>query len=49
MELASFHSVIDPTAPSGVDLRNEPEFHAIERMLDPAARTMRVDAHAGGC
>lgn len=42
MELASFQTEIDSKAPSGIDLRNEPEFHALERMLDPAARTTRV-------
>lgn len=44
MELDGFHNVIDPASPSGVDLRNEPEFHKIERMLDPAARNARVQA-----
>lgn len=39
MDLAGFHSEIGPEAPSGIDFRNEPEFHSLERMLDPAART----------
>ena len=45
MELESFQTIFDPAEPSGIDLRNEPAFHALERMLEPAARTARVDAN----
>ncbi len=48
MKLDGFHSVIDAAAPSGTDLRNEPEFHAIERMLAPAARDARVQTDGDG-
>lgn len=48
IQLASFHSVIDPAAPSGIDLRNVQEFHAIERMLEPAARDARVKINTEG-
>ncbi|MEO0929231.1 MAG: type VI secretion system protein TssA [Pseudomonadota bacterium] len=47
-ELASFRDVVDPAAPSGIDLRNVPEFHAIERMLEPAARDLRVQPENDG-
>lgn len=30
--------------PAGIELRNEPAFHAIERLLQPAARSERVNA-----
>ncbi|MEL6682857.1 MAG: type VI secretion system protein TssA [Pseudomonadota bacterium] len=47
MQLASFQTVIDPAAPSGIDLRNVQEFHAIERMLEPAARDVRLKSGDG--
>ncbi|MDX8352708.1 type VI secretion system protein TssA [Cognatiyoonia sp. IB215182] len=47
-QLASFQDVVDPAAPSGIDLRNVPEFHAIERMLEPAARESRIQPDNDG-
>ncbi|WP_299767774.1 type VI secretion system ImpA family N-terminal domain-containing protein [uncultured Tateyamaria sp.] len=41
MELSGFLSTVDSESPSGVDLRNEAAFHAIERQLEPAAREVR--------
>ena len=48
MQLASFQSVIDPAAPSGIDLRNVHAFHAVERMLEPAARSVRQQTDGDG-
>lgn len=41
MELSGFLNALDSESPSGIDLRNEASFHAIERKLDPAARETR--------
>lgn len=48
IELTVFKEVADPAAASGIDLRNVPEFHAIERMLEPAARDRRIQAEHDG-
>ena len=34
--------------PSGIELRNDARFHAIERLLQPASREARLKAVAGG-
>ncbi|PUB17269.1 type VI secretion system protein TssA [Yoonia sediminilitoris] len=47
MDLSPFLQEIEPAAPSGSDLRNEPAFHAIERMQQPAARNVRIDRDGG--
>lgn len=47
MELSSLLTEIDPAAPSGIDLRNEPAFHAIERLLEPAAQKVRRSSDGG--
>jgi type VI secretion system protein ImpA len=43
MELAPFLVPLDDAAPSGSELRNDGRFHAIERLLEPAARTFRLE------
>lgn len=43
MELLSLLDSISDDAPSGVELRNDPRFHAIERLLGPAARENRLN------
>lgn len=45
MELSGFLKTLDSESPSGVDLRNEAAFHAIERQLEPAARSARKSDH----
>lgn len=46
MELDGFLAALPGPNPSGVDLRNESRFHAIERLLEPAARSARAEAEA---
>lgn len=41
MDVAPFLVPLDEAAPSGLELRNEPRFHALERALEPAARERR--------
>ncbi|UYV37342.1 type VI secretion system protein TssA [Rhodobacteraceae bacterium D3-12] len=43
MELLGLLDSISDDAPSGVELRNDPRFHAIERLLGPAARENRLN------
>ena len=42
MDVARFLAPVLDGSISGVDLRNEPRFHAIERLMEPAARQSRV-------
>lgn len=42
--LDAFLQPIPAPGPSGVDLRNDPRFHALERLLLPAARAARAQA-----
>ena len=44
MDVAPFLLPLDEAAPSGIELRNEARFHALERMLEPAARDRRKEA-----
>jgi type VI secretion system protein ImpA len=39
--LEAFFSPKDRDVPAGIDLRNDPRFHALERMLEPASRAAR--------
>ena len=41
-ELEEFLAPVDHSNPSGVELRNDARFHALERSLEPAARSARV-------
>lgn len=41
MDVAPFLVPLDGAAPSGLELRNEPRFHALERVLEPAGRERR--------
>lgn len=41
MDVAPFLVPLDQAAPSGLELRNEPRFHALERAIEPAARERR--------
>ncbi|MFZ1470715.1 MAG: type VI secretion system ImpA family N-terminal domain-containing protein [Paracoccaceae bacterium] len=42
MEIATFLASIDPSSPSGADLRNDARFHAIENRLEAASRPARL-------
>lgn len=42
--LDAFLQPIPAPGPSGVDLRNDPRFHGLERLLGPAARAARAQA-----
>lgn len=42
MELQHFLAPVDSNTPSGVDLRNDARFHAIERLIAPAAKENRT-------
>lgn len=44
MDYDPFLLPIEGKNPSGQDLRNDARFHAIERLFDPAARQLRVNA-----
>lgn len=44
MDLNGFLAALPGSAPSGLDLRNEPRFQALERLLEPAARAQRAEA-----
>jgi type VI secretion system protein ImpA len=44
MDVAPFLLPLDEAAPSGIELRNEARFHALERMLEPATRQRRREA-----
>ncbi|MGB3315743.1 MAG: type VI secretion system protein TssA [Albidovulum sp.] len=47
--LEAFLTPVDTTNPSGVELRNDARFHAIERLLEPASRRYRLeDLKSGG-
>lgn len=41
-ELEEFLAPVEDANPSGVELRNDARFHALERTLEPAARSARV-------
>ena len=43
MDVAPFLLPLDEAAPSGIELRNEARFHALERMLEPASRERRIE------
>lgn len=48
-DVEPFLSVIAQDGPSGSDLRNDPRFHALERLLEPASRAARqADIASGG-
>ncbi|MGB4827590.1 MAG: type VI secretion system ImpA family N-terminal domain-containing protein, partial [Paracoccaceae bacterium] len=42
MEIAAFLASLDPSSPSGTDLRNDARFHAIENRLEAASRPARL-------
>lgn len=44
MDLDQLLAKLSDDAPSGVELRNDPRFHAIERLVEPAARSNRMNA-----
>jgi type VI secretion system protein ImpA len=49
MDLEPFLVPVSSDSASGVELRNDPRFHAIERLMEPAARTFRLEnVRAGG-
>ena len=48
MELDRFLVPLDGGNSSGIELRNDPRFHAIERLIEPAARSYRLDSVKGG-
>lgn len=49
MELEPFLVPVGEGNASGLELRNEPRFHGIERILDPAARAVRLEnVRSGG-
>jgi type VI secretion system protein ImpA len=48
MNIEWFLAPLDATNPSGIDLRNDGRFHAIERLLEPASREARLKAVASG-
>ncbi len=41
MELSTFLTPVEENTPSGVELRNDPRFHAVERLLEPAQKVNR--------
>jgi type VI secretion system protein ImpA len=43
MDLEPFLVPVGSDDASGVELRNDPRFHAIERLMEPAARTFRLE------
>ncbi|ETX30240.1 ImpA family type VI secretion system protein [Roseivivax isoporae] len=43
MDIDSFLAPLDGDSPSGVELRNDPRFHGIERLLEPARRAERLN------
>lgn len=43
MDLEPFLVPVGSESASGVELRNDPRFHAIERLMEPAARTFRLE------
>jgi type VI secretion system protein ImpA len=47
-DLETFLAPVADDSPSGVELRNDPRFHAIERLLEPAARSRRLEARQSG-
>lgn len=48
MNIDDFLAPLDATNPSGIELRNDVRFHAIERKLAPATREARQKAVDGG-
>lgn len=48
MDLEPFLVPVGQDNASGSDLRNDPRFHSIERLLDPAARSLRLENVRGG-
>lgn len=49
MNIDVFLAPLGATSPSGIELRNDGRFHAIERLLEPASRAARMKAiEAGG-
>ncbi len=48
MELSSFMTPLEGGNPSGAELRNDPRFHAIERLIEPATRAQRLANIASG-
>ena len=48
MNIDDFLAPLDAANPSGVELRNDARFHAIERQLGPASREARLKAVEGG-
>lgn len=44
IELGTFLTPLAGPDPRGIELRNDPRFHAIERLLEPAARSVRAEA-----
>ncbi len=48
MELDAFLAPVDGGNPSGVELRNDGRFHAIERLMEPATRALRMENVKGG-
>ena len=43
MDLSAFLAPLDGEAVSGIDLRNEAGFHALERMVEPAGKRQRTE------
>lgn len=48
MDLEPFLVPVGQDNASGLELRNDPRFHGIERLLDPAARSLRLENVRGG-
>jgi type VI secretion system protein ImpA len=48
MNIEWFLAPLDASNPSGIELRNDVRFHAIERQLEPASREARLKSVASG-
>lgn len=48
MELEPFLVPVGPDNASGSELRNDPRFHAFERLMEPASRTLRLESIKSG-
>ena len=43
MDLEPFLVPVADGSASGSELRNDPRFHAVERLMEPAARSFRLE------
>ena len=47
-DLETFLAPVESSNPSGIELRNDARFHAIERLLEPASRKHRMESVKSG-